>query len=240
MVHSLVGRRHTGKTTLADYLAARTTYRLRFSPRNSLPHYADDVFLSTFAAESLSFTADRKSITVVPEIHVDESFERTMRAFKAWYQAHEAGLLSTHKSISVLVDEARFGGVKDSESFDWILRCTDRETVHVLLTMHRPKDLHPDIRAIVDYWYVFFVMHPLDLDVLADECGEAVAALAPKLKEREFVSYSVNTPPGQRAYQKRIDAATWAPTSAVIGAQAPHAKLLDDPDPAETENWSLD
>lgn len=238
MVHSLVGRRHTGKTTLADYLAARTTYRLRFSPRNSLPHYPDDLFLTAFTGESLRFTADVKSITIVPELHVDESFERTMRAFKSWYLAHERELLTTNKTVSVLVDEARFGGVKDSESFDWIIRCTDRETVHVLLTMHRPKDIHPDIRAIVDYWYVFFLNHPLDLEVLTNECGDAVATLAPKLLERQFVCYSVNTPPGVRAYQLRKDAGTWAPSGSGIARQT-SAKLLDD-DKTPEENWSLD
>jgi len=229
MLHLLCGRRHVGKTTLADYLAAKTTRRLRFSPRNSLQAYpGDDYVTSGLSASAILQRPSWRSLTVVPDIHVDDAFEHTMRAFKAWYQTMEPALLETGESVSVFVDEARFGGVKDSESFDWVLRCTDRSTVHVILTMHRPKDVLPDIRAIVDYWYVLYIVHPRDLETLTDECGDAVATLAPKLKEREFIKYDVNAPPGVRAWTKRDDAATWAPTNHTARRVLPSNLLGDD------------
>jgi hypothetical protein len=131
-----------------------------------------------------------KVVTIVPEHDVDSTFAETAFSVRSWYQKEERK--GPHeRAIGFIVDEARFKAVRDSTNLDWLFRCTDVEMMHVYLTVHRPKDLHPDIRAILDYWYVFHIHQQIDLDVLEDETEPIITNGAPRLKPREFYLYDV-------------------------------------------------
>ena len=61
------------------------------------------------------------------------------------------GRLDEHpdRRLALLVDELRFVHTR-AEPFQWILRRPMRAAAQVILTPHRPTDVPPDIRAIVD------------------------------------------------------------------------------------------
>jgi len=176
MIHAPVGRRTVGKTTLADFLCSTCDYQARFSPRITLPQRGiplRDMWKGGSAnAERAIMEAlnTQQCITLVPDEDVDGQFSRFIQTIRRWYQEHEAECIAQKKQLGVLIDEARFPAVSQSSDLDWLFRCTPRDLVHVYLTVHRPKDLDPDIRAVVDHWYVFHVTQPRDLDVISEEC----------------------------------------------------------------------
>lgn len=194
MIHIGTGRRTQGKTTLFDFLCRKLTYQARFSPRITLPARGAATFRSS--PDRIVFDQvmlKKETITVVPDHNVDETFIDYMNVVALWYRRNESELIKQNATLAILVDEARFTGVRESEQLDWLMRCTQQNLVHIYFTVHRPKDLHPDIRAIADYWYVFNVTQPHDLEVLSEECGDYVSSMAPQMRAREFVFYDVAT-----------------------------------------------
>jgi hypothetical protein len=209
MIHIGTGRRTQGKTTLFDFLCRKLTYQARFSPRITLPARGAH-FHSSPEREVFDRTMKAKeTATVVPDHQVDETFMDYMRVVSVWYRRNEQELIKSNTGMAILVDEARFSGVRESEDLDWLMRCTQQNLVHIYFTVHRPKDLHPDIRAIADFWYVFNVTQPHDLEVLKEECGEYVANMAPNMRAREFVFYDVATQ--KHRHWKPEEAHLWKP-----------------------------
>lgn len=219
MIHGIVGRRTVGKTTLADYLCTNARYQVRFSPRVTLPErgqhygvYGADTGPGGADYGTLSVALEQGScFTVVPDDDVDGTFKTFAHDVRLWCQRYETHIKTSREVFGMLVDEARFPAVRESRDLDWMFRHGDRALVHVYLTVHRPKDLHPDIRAIVDNWYVFHMTQPADLDVVHDECSPLVAKEASKLRPREFIKFDVGE---QRAYHwKQHEASEWQPRS---------------------------
>jgi len=211
MIHIGTGRRTQGKTTLVDFLCRKFAYQVRFSPRITLPARGEH-FRNVPAQVTFDATMNAaKIITFVPDYGVDESFQDYMRRTANWYRRNEQKMIQKQTGMAIIVDEARFKGVRESEELDWLMRCTQSSLVHIYYTVHRPKGLHPDIRAIADYWYVFNVVQPHDLEVLQEECGEYVASMAPQMRAREFVFYDVANQ--KHRHWKPEESKSWKPES---------------------------
>lgn len=234
MIHGFVGRRRVGKTTLSDYLCGECRYQLRFSPRVTLPERENGITIvnAPTVRQLDEWFADNKTVTVIPELDVDETFLATAHSMRAWYSRMER-IAPLKEEVGFIVDEARFKAVRESRDLDWLFRCTKPEIMHVYLTVHRPKDLNPDIRAILDYWYIFHVTQQIDLDILEDECNELIAQRAFQLQAREFYKFDVGE---QKAYH-------WPPSMAHIWkprAAPPENRLLNPVVQNDTEEDSED
>lgn len=221
MMHGFVGRRRVGKTTLADFLCGSCKYQLRFSPRVTLAEREHGITIvrAPTSQELDEWFQNGMTVTVIPELDVDETFLSTARSMRAWYSRQERKA-PIKDQIGFIVDEARFPAVRESRDLDWLFRCTNPEMIHIYMTVHRPKDLNPDIRAILDYWYVFHVTQQRDIDILEDECNVIVAARASQLQPREFYKFDVGE---QKSYHWPVSKAPiWKPS-----AKPPSTRMLN-------------
>lgn len=238
MIHGFVGRRRVGKTTLSDFLCRTCAYQIRFSPRVTLPEREKGVNYVTAPTVVQLSEHFRKgeTVTIIPENDVDETFIATALAVRRWYSMQERSGPHT-RQIGFIVDEARFKAVKESVDLDWLFRCTDPTVAHIYLTVHRPKDLHPDIRAILDYWYVFHVTQQIDIDVLEDETTPIIATQCQSLRPREFFLYDVGEGNFQTWKETRRECGTgnhhrcshvWKPTGSAPTNRMLNPIVIDD------------
>lgn len=178
MIYIIIGRRGTGKTTLGYTLACGKGRRSIYDPRREFSTSPSYDFL-------LPDDADRPEMIVTPEHSAAGEFPAFCSVIKEWIDD------DPEIARSVLVDETRF--VKrvllETPSFDYILRCSDRQKVNVIFTAHRPSDLPVDVRAIADTWCVFQSTQEHDLEVLRERCGDDFAAKVQTLGEHQFMSW---------------------------------------------------
>ena len=185
MIYLALGRRETGKTTLAYYLAKQLPTRVIFDPRGLVPAprgRARDVDGIDQAFDSLAGDSGA-DVVITPDRDLQAAFVRMSIEVRAWLLDED-----TPRRLALLVDELRFVDTRAPE-FDWLLRCATRRAVCVILTAHRPTDVPTDIRAIADVWLIFRTTQEHDLRVLAERCPAAVVDDARRLTDREFVAW---------------------------------------------------
>lgn len=192
MLHDVIGRRETGKTTLAVFLVRQpaTGRRLIFDPRNGIYPRGDGLKVES-AAE---LADDAYPMFLAGETHevIYTPRENNLRdAFHAWSLLVQH-CIQTNPSLGlgVLVDECAL--VKDDlESMDHpfqaSVRWCQRDRVHVYLTCHQPKDIPTNTRAITDYLIFFHCTQEHDLRVIAQRCSEEFAERVSKLKPHRFL-----------------------------------------------------
>lgn len=179
MLYVIIGRRGTGKTTIAYRLALGKGLRTIYDPRGE--------FHTTPAHEFLILEdADREELIVTPEIDAALEFQPFCEVLKVWIREVTPGA-----PRSVLIDECRFvkHQLRECAAFDWLIRCSDRNAVNVILTAHRPSDIPVDVRAIADKWIVFQTTQEHDLKVLEERCGGVFAEKVQTLNDHQFLSW---------------------------------------------------
>lgn len=184
MIYGNVGRRELGKTTLALYLIRNYPMRVILDPRGLVP--AESPRVTTHAGIGLAFDAlheqGRGEIVVTPDADVQGAFDQLA------CEVRDA-IVARQERIAFLVDEARFVKLEDSEAFKWILRCAPRDRTAIVISAHRPIDIHGNVRSIMDQWCLFQMTHPADLDGIEDLMNARVRAVLPTLKPYEFVNW---------------------------------------------------
>ena len=153
MLDLIIGRRELGKTTLAVSLCRSFDTRVIFDPRHMI-NITPDV-LTTGNVQDTLYAAldDRQEIIVQPGFDVEGTFAAMCAEIYAWLRDNPG------ESFCLLVDEARFVRTpEENPHFDYIVRCTPRSDVTVILTCHGIVDISPDLRRVADY-LIFF---PLD------------------------------------------------------------------------------
>jgi hypothetical protein len=199
VIYIAIGRRRLGKTTLTCYMASRVAHRVMFDPRGLIDstmrvRSADQ--LRTLMAVDLSRTDERlREVVITPEANIQDTFDVTARYVKVWSKTRSEPLF-------FLVDEARFIKMMDSPAFEYLVRASNPNQIHIAITAHRPADIPTDIRAISDHWLLFRSTQEHDLKVIEDRCGVAVRRRVMQLKPHEFVhwndaegTWSANTNP---------------------------------------------
>ena len=187
MITVIIGFTGQGKSTLAAYVAQRSTTRVIFDPRTQFNTAADILVDSNGLYELLD---DRYEIIVQPGRGQDiaESFDSVCAVVAEWIEDNPG------ESICLLVDEARLVGL-DSKStslnFDWIIRSArEGSPISVIITCHRPVDVSTNIRAISNRLVFFRVMLPNDVAVIEEQCGPQVAEQVGKLLDKEYVVWN--------------------------------------------------
>lgn len=185
MIYLDIGRREQGKTTLGYYMVQRVTQRAIFDPRAMIrPGGARSVVVRADIELAPAFDAlqDREidEIIYTPPGNVQDGFALFSSELYAWVAGMPA------RPLGILVDEAGFVNL-EIDHFLWVLRCSRRDVVMIVVTCHRPIDISTSIRAIADTWLLFPMRQEHDLRIIEQRCSPAVARQLEKLKPRQFV-----------------------------------------------------
>jgi len=186
VIYLALGRREQGKTTLGYSIISKLPRRLVFDPRGMIRNDKGIVFSRTGPAFDTAmdrFDAHEiRELVFTPAGNVNSAFAVFCR------EAANFVRRNPDDRLGILIDEIRFVDLKN-EDLDWILRCSSVDSVHVVLTGHRPKDVPTDIRAIADRWLLFSFTLPRDLEIIDEQCSPRVAVAVTKLQARQFVTW---------------------------------------------------
>ena len=185
MLDLIVGRRELGKTTLAVSLSRHFATRVIFDPRHMIDTTADVLGDGQITGVLYEMLDTRSEIIVRPSFEKEEVFNQMCVEIYAWLRDNPG------EPFCFLLDEARF--VKEPEKnpyFDYIVRCTPRVDVTVIMTCHGIVDISPDLRRVADYWILFRLTMEADLDRVRERCGEQVAEEVQKLEPFEYVVWN--------------------------------------------------
>lgn len=193
MISIVLGRRSLGKSTLAYHLARdpeRPRKRLILDPRRNVRRL--DVEIITRAdelPEALDVLQHDRALNEVVLQPIDEDLDAE---FLSWTRTINAFIVA-HPRVPLVVvyDEASFYPLLEPP-FTWLCKCTDVDTIHVILTSHRPthEEIPTVIQSIADDFYLFGVTQHQDLKRIADRCGHRTAKLVRELTGREYVHWN--------------------------------------------------
>jgi hypothetical protein len=185
MLDLVIGRRELGKTTLAVSLSRHFATRVTFDPRHMIHTTSDILTDGQIEGVLYSMLNERAEIIVQPNFSKEETFAAVCAEIYAWLKDNPG------EPFCFLVDEARF--VKEpekNEHFDYIVRCTARDDVTVIMTCHGIVDISPDLRRVADYWILFRLTMEADLERVRERCGNQVAEEVQKLNPFEYIVWN--------------------------------------------------
>lgn len=184
MIDLVIGRREQGKTTLAVYMAAKVPSRMVFDPRGMIRRPGAVV---VHTADELGGAMDALRDDEVAEVVYTPVEDDLQAAFGAYSDELRLWIVERpHKKLVALVDEISFVSL-DVPAFQWALRCSPRDRIHIILTCHRPADVPVSVRTITDMWVLFPARQEHDLEVIRRRCSPEVAERVTKLQARQFV-----------------------------------------------------
>jgi hypothetical protein len=194
MLHAVIGRRETGKTTLTMYQARQPHIRQRlifdgrdniFPRGNGLKVYSADALIEDGYPMLLQGETDE--IVYAPK-------DGIVSGFTVWSTVVQE-YVDTFKTrrLAVVIDEAGLLE-KQFENMDHpiqlAMRNCRREKVDFYLTCHQPKHIPTNTRAISDYLIFFHCTQEHDLRVIADRTSEAFAAKVARLAPYRFMVWN--------------------------------------------------
>lgn len=176
----IIGRRRQGKSTLALSLATslyeRTT--IVFDPNNQFGSVERIPDIASWMPETTETSIGR----IVPE-------EKPEEAFNALTAELDGGRWQW-SDYTLIVDEASM-----LMSPSWIHPALERyartapRDVRVILTTHRPVDIHSLIRGLATDWYIFQQVLARDLKAIEDQFGAEIAATTKGLPPYHVLHY---------------------------------------------------
>lgn len=204
MIYLVIGRRERGKTTRAYSLARKVRKRVIIDPRRMIQR--EDVEIVHKSMELRAALSDLQLDEAVNEIvyqpdddDLEVAFGRFIATIKEFVIAHP------RTQIAIVIDESSFFDLNDYR-FQWLIKCTPRETVHIIITAHRPSDIPTGVRAIADHWLIFATTQEHDLKAIEQRSGSPrVLAAVRTLKDREYVHW--NDAKGNYGIER--DASSW-------------------------------
>lgn len=177
MTVAVLGRREMGKTTFEMFLVRKFAKVVALDPRNQIPEGTDGVICDPEdVAEMLD---DFHRIVVRPTGNLQAA------TLTLAYQVTEYLRLNPDAELAIVLDEA--GTIKDAlkqDSWNWLFRTVNRKRVWIIMSAHRPVDIDPTVRALLDLIIVFRTTHEADVEALKDRCGRAFAEQARRLPEK--------------------------------------------------------
>jgi hypothetical protein len=173
----IIGRRELGKTTLARYMAYKQSPRVILDPRAQFQ--TADPYFAVDSPAMLADLAAGADVVIQPE-ELQPTVDDTADLVKGYLMRTKAGRLS------VICDEA---GLYHLRAWSWLIRCSPRDRINILITAHRPADISTDIRSLADTWCIFRTTQPHDLNAIEERCGPDVVAAVQKLDRYQFVTW---------------------------------------------------
>jgi hypothetical protein len=194
MFHCLIGRRETGKTTLAVYGArAGNPPRLIFDPSNRIFPRGDG--LKVYSADELIDHYPALLQGDTHEVIYSPVGDGIANGFLQWSELIRVHVTEAkrRRRLSAVIDEAVLVdsdiGDPDHPISQAMTFCR-RDRVHFFLTCHQPKDIPTRKRAISDFLIFFHTTQEHDLRVISDRCSEAFAARVARLAPFHFLIWN--------------------------------------------------
>ena len=195
----MIGKRELGKTTLAVSISREYDTTVIFDPRHMIETTSDIIGDNGMSA-LYSMMQQRNDIIVRPTFDIEGTFQ------KMCYQLYHYILQHPEEKICLLVDESRFVPSPEKiKEFDFIVRCTPRSKVAVIMTCHGVVDISTNLRRIADYWVFFHLTLNADLDTIYEKCGEEVVSSVKSLKPYEYVVWNDSN----STWKKHTDSQRW-------------------------------
>lgn len=183
MLTLVFGRREQGKTTLGYKLAHDRPRRLIFDPRGMIGDSRDVTLAELRGSCDLLHSGAVSEVIYTPRDDSRLAFPGFAAEIQNWIEVFP------DQSLAVMVDEATLAEPQRAEAFMWAIRCCRRQVVDIIVTAHRPKDVHTDIRALSDNWCIFAVRQEHDLAVVEERCTVDVVAQVQRLEPRQFIHW---------------------------------------------------
>jgi hypothetical protein len=202
MITVIIGFTGQGKSTLAYNVASRCDTRVIIDPRKQFSTVSDTL---PDATELYDLLDVRSEVIVQPGRGggLGDIFAATCKAVADWIEDNPL------ERICVLADEGRLLGLYSRDvnpDFDWILRSArEGSPIDVIITCHRPVDVHTNIRAIANRIVLFRVTLPNDLEAIEEQCGPVVAEEVLKLLDRQYIVWNNS----RQQWRKVYDPSTW-------------------------------
>jgi hypothetical protein len=185
MLDILVGRRELGKTTLAVYISRFFPTRVNYDPRHMIFTTSDILYDDQVSEKLYGLLNTRAEITVRPNFDKERVFADMCEVIYLWLRDNPG------EEFCLLIDECRF--IKNPEKnphFDYIVRCTPRNEVSVLLTCHGIVDVSPDLRRIADFLILFQLTMAADVETVREKCGDEVAEDVQSLEPYQYIVWN--------------------------------------------------
>lgn len=176
-----------GKTTLAVHIADKVDRRLMLDPRRIIRRPGAVVVRTADALRrAMPSLLDGDCLEVVysPLETLPDAFAAFAGELREWVTRNDGVELAT------VIDEAQSVALQENPAFMYALTSCDIDTFHILLTCHRPSQLHPDIRALLNRWCIFRTTQEHDLDVIRKRCKADVVDVVQQLEDRQFVEWN--------------------------------------------------
>lgn len=184
MLNAVLGRRERGKTTLSYYMVSRVERRMVFDPRGRVQRTGGLIVRTIGELDDAMARLMEGEIREVIYKPSDDDLQMAFRRFA--YHAKQWVLEEPTPPLGVMVDEISFVDLEEP-AFQWLLKCSPGETVHVFLTGHRPADIPTNVRSITNRWFLFHCRQEHDLDVIRKRCSPEVADCVMHLEGRECI-----------------------------------------------------
>jgi hypothetical protein len=200
MLDLIIGKRELGKTTLALSIAGSFETRVIFDPRHMIETTSDILNERTISGNLYEMLEMRSEVIVRPYFDVETCFSLMCDEIYDWLQDNSG------KRFCLVIDECRF--VKEPEKnpkFDFIVRCTNRSRVTVIMTCHGIVDVSPDLRRVADYWIMFRLTMEADIDRVRERCGDDVAEAVQKLGPYQYIVWN----DANATWKAHLDSTKW-------------------------------
>lgn len=190
---SICGRKGRGKTTLSAATADSCEARLWIDPRGLIRRQGAVVVYSLRdLADAVDALAEGETDEVVfsprADADLDVAFDGFADEVLRWIIQHP------DLPLAVVVDEAKwYGDISARRSFMKAIKGCNPDLVDIIIAAHRPKDIRPDIRALLNRWILFHNTHPDDLKAIYEVCGPDVVAITKTLRDHEYVEWNEDT-----------------------------------------------
>ena len=179
MLAVIIGRRRQGKSTLALALArAKQKTVIVFDPNDQYRALETIHDLPAWLEDSGEASIGR----IVPAPPVEDAWQEVAAVLDGgrWEWGDYTLILD---ECSMLMSPQ---GV--DETLERFARTAPAD-VDVILTTHRPRDVHPLFRALATDWFVFQTSIALDVEVLRNNYGDELAAVVQTLPRYHVAHY---------------------------------------------------
>lgn len=193
-----IGRRELGKTTLAMCVARHYDTRVIFDPRHMINTTSDILSEENISGVLYGMLDTRAEIIIQPKFDKQAAFTAMCSEVYDWLNDNPG------EKVCILVDEIRFV-LLDDPFFDFLIRCTPRKDVAIVLTAHGVVDVPTDLRRIADIWCIFKITLANDLEKIEERAGPEVAEMVATLNPYEFVVWDDSIAKSR----KNTDKASW-------------------------------